>query len=177
LRSLLALLIVTALGCAGVQHERSPQQAAASLEQARTGKRGVCAGIGNIPGDPWSADPRAEPKPKLGSEMVGATVEACARTGSDGRALLDVMLSFPIYDERWKGENWHVEVIRKDGLVIHAGGLPEGRLASGGCLLDTCLQEDHVTLQLDEPWRADAYRIRLRHVPTRTRADLTIALQ
>jgi hypothetical protein len=180
-RSKLALLFLVACGCAGVSRPRPVQSAAGTLEQVRASKEGVCAGIGTIPGEPWSSDPRAEPKHPLGSSVVGASAQACARAlpgqaeGEGG--VLDVTLSFPIHDERWRTENWHLEVIRKDGLVIQAGALGAGRLAAGGCLLDTCIQEAHVTVQLSEPWRAGSYRVKLRHVPTRTSVDLTIALE
>ena len=84
-------------------------------------------------------------------------------------------LIFPVEDERWRTENWHLEVIRKDGLVVEAGALPQGREVFGGCAVGTCLQEDHATLQISEPWRWTATGFRLRHVPTRTRVDLKMS--
>lgn len=181
MRSKLALLFLVACGCAGVSRPKQPQSAAGTLELVRSGKQGVCAGVGNIPGNPWSRDPRAELKRPFGSSVVSSSVQACARAApglAEGEGgLLDLVLTFPIQDERWRTEHWHLEVIRKDGLVIQAGALGVGRTTPGGCVLDACLQDDQVTVQVSEPWQAGTYRIKLRHVPTRTSADLTIALE
>ena len=81
MRRTLALLFLVACGCAGVSRPWLVQSAAGTLEQVRTGKAGVCAGVGSIPGgSPWSRDPRAEPKRPFGSGVVGASARACART-------------------------------------------------------------------------------------------------
>jgi hypothetical protein len=174
-------LVLLACGCAGAARERPAQNAAGSLEKVQSAKQGVCAGVSNIPGDAWSTDPQAAPKQPLGSNLLGGNAEVCARApageAADDGGTLEVTLVFPVTDERWRTENWHLEVIRKDGLVVQAGMLTAGRAVPGICVLDTCLKENHTSVRLPDPWRADSYRIRLRHVPTRTRVDLAIALQ
>jgi hypothetical protein len=169
-------LILVACGCAGSAGTRPGPSASAAL--ATVQKTGVCAAVRGIDGDAWSSDPKVKPAKGLGNFLLSASAEACARTrpGEKEAGALDVTLVFPVEDERWRTENWHLEVVRKDGLVVEAGTLPAGREVFGGCAVGTCLQEDHATLPISEPWRVDSYKIRLRHVPTRTRVDLKIQL-
>ncbi len=174
----LPLLLVP--GCAAFQSPKEDPKPLASLERVRTDPKGVCASIADLSGEAWSAKQR-EPTMTVGDKLLSSTVQACLRAlppagGEEERAAVDVTLVFPQLDERWRPDYWHIEVIGEGGLVVHAGSLSASKIEDGVCVLDVCNKEGHATVHIPEPWRAERYRIRLTHVPTRKRVELVVTL-
>lgn len=155
---------------------------AGTLEQLRADPKGICATVLDERGSkPWSRG-KAEQPFSVGDSLLRSVIQACARLrpgapGEDQAPALDVLFSFPTFDDRWRPEYWHVEVVRKNGLVVKAGNFDQGTEEPGVCLLDVCEIEGRASMPLPEPWAADDYRIRLTHVPTRQRVDLAISLR
>ncbi len=166
-------------GCSALQKPAAEPQPVASLARLRSDPRGVCAAAVNPSMEPWAPGDR-EPKTTVGDKLLSRIVQACARVvpgagGSEG-ASLEVGFIFPQQDEHWRPEHWHVEVIRRDGLVVQAATLDAGRIEDGACVLDVCNKEGYATVAIPGGWQADRYRIRLTHVPTRKHVELAITL-
>jgi hypothetical protein len=182
-RTWLPFLLVLAAGCATMRREKEERRSVASLELVRAGTQGACGAVSGLGGDPWSADRRREPQNALSSKLALASAEACARFDPAGReeagegAVLAVTLVFADGDDRFRPEHWHVEVVARNGLVVQAGMLGEGRLEKGSCVLGVCAMEGRAVVALPEPWRQGPYKVRLTHVPTALRVGLSFELQ
>jgi hypothetical protein len=180
---LLPLLALLASGCAALGQGKDDRRSLASLEQVRAGAQAACGQVSGIGGDPWSADRKRQPEGGVISEKLApSSAEACARFDAAGReeagegAVLAVKLAFAEGDDRWMPAHWHVEVIDHRGMVVQAGMLGEGRSERGSCVLGVCTMEGYASVPLPEPWRMGRYKIRLTHVPTRKRVDLSFDL-
>jgi len=139
--------------------------------------KGACAifvGDGSTEG--WSRE-TGQASASLGRGPLPRSVEACARSREGAGGILGLELIFESGDDRWRPEFWHLEVVRKSGLVIYAGSLNKGTAEQGMCLVGVCNMDARTTVDFAEPWRADEYRIRLQHVPTGQRIELAITLE
>lgn len=177
----LLLLLVLASGCGWAMSPKPDPLKAGTLEQVRSDAKGVCASfMDDRTTKPWIR--KGERRPSVGDSLLRSTVKACARVrpgeqGAQGTPVLDVTFTYPTFDDRWRPEYWHVEVVRRNGLVVKAGSFEHGIEEEGVCLLDVCDMEGLASMELPEPWDADEYRIRLTHVPTRQRVDLSLSLR
>lgn len=174
----LVLLLLPA--CSAFQKPVENRRPIATLERLKSDPKGACATMVNLSSEPWTPK-QQERKLTLGDKLLSSSVEACARIqpgagGAGEGAVVDVALIYPQQDEHWRPEYWHVEVVRSNGLVVHAANLDAGKVEDGVCVLDVCNKEGHASLALPEPWQADSYKIRLTHVPTRQRVDVVITL-
>ncbi len=174
-------LLLLLAGCSVFRKPAPDAEPVASLDRLRSDPRGACAAVANPGTEPWSPRKR-EARITVGDKLLSSSVRACARVvpgaaGAGAGAVLEVALIFPRQDEHWRPEYWHVEVIRHDGLVVQAANLDAGRTEDGSCVLDVCNEEGYSTVPIPEPWRADRYRIRLTHVPTRKHVELAITLR
>ena len=183
MRTRLALLLLLASGCASAGAVKEDRLAVASLEQVRAGRQAACGSVSRIGGDPWVVGQKEEAKGSLIDRIVPSGVDACARfdpalrEGKSEGSVLSVKLVFELKDERYLPEYWHVELVAQSGLVVYAGGLGMGRSEDGECMLGICTTEGSAMVLLPEPWRPGRYKVRLVHVPTQTRADVTFELK
>lgn len=182
MRTWLPLLLVLASGCA-TGRAKELRRPVANLEQVRAGAQAACGEVGSLGGDPWSADRRRKPPDDLSQKLAPARAEACARFDPAGPqeagegSVLAVTLVFAKGDDRFRPEHWHAELIARNGLVVQAGMLGEGKVEDGVCVLGVCAMEGHASVPLPEPWRPGRYKVRLTHVPTRLRVDLSFELE
>ncbi len=183
MRTWLPLLLVLASGCATSGRSKEQRRPVANLAQVRAGALAACGELGDLGGDPWSADRRRKPPGDLSAKLAPARAEACARfdpaapPGPGEGSVLAVTLVFAKGDDRFRPEHWHAELIARNGLVVQAGMLGEGTVEDGVCVLGVCAMEGHVSVPLPEPWRPGRYKVRLTHVPTRLRVDLSFELE
>jgi len=181
-RTSLAVLLLVASGCALAGGAKEDRRAAARLEQVRSGAQTACGSLSRIGGDPWVVGQKQQEKGSVIDSIVPSAVEACARfepalrEGKSLGSVLSVRLEFGITDQRYLPEHWHVELVTQTGLVVYAGELGTGRAEEGACVMGVCTAEGSATVLLAEPWRPGRYKVRLVHVPTETRADLSFEL-
>jgi len=181
-RTSLPVLMLLASGCASLGTKES-RRAVADLEEVRSGAVAACGSLSRVGGDPWKAGRKEQPKASFTASIAPSSVEACARFEPALRAeasqgsVLQVRLVFELEDERYLPENWHVELVAQDGVVVYAGGLGAGRTEPGDCVLGICAGEGSATVLLPEPWRPGRFRVHLVHVPTGTRAELGFELR
>jgi hypothetical protein len=173
--------LALSLACAGLRGAGKDRAGDETLERARTDREGVCAILHDPATEPWSAEGK-DVTWTVGGKLLPSTVTGCARVlpageGGEEGAALDLTLAYPREDDHWRPEHWHVEVIRSSGLVVWAGGLDGAWTEPGICLLNVCNVEGHATVRLSEPWARDRYRIRLIHVPTRGRVEISLQLR
>ena len=181
MRRFFPLLLATASACSTFRAPPSSPRAVSTLALLDEPK-GVCAiSVGDGSTEGWSRT-TGKASASLGQGPLPRWVQACARSRRGSQAessggILELEFVFESEDDRWRPEYWHLEVIRQSGLVIYAGTLDPGTSEEGVCLVPVCNMRARTTVELAAPWGVDEYRLRLRHVPTGQRIELSITLE